>query len=80
MSITWPDRGRKLGYWLNIALGADQGMGTLFGIDADESISSYVGRTGMGSRLQQLIDWVFLKLADEQEHCLNSIEKRFVLT
>jgi len=76
--MKWPDRGRKRDYWLNIALGIDQGMGTWFGIDADESISSYVGRTAMGSWRQKSIDWAFYRLAGEYNHCFNSIEFQFV--
>lgn len=75
--MSWPDKGRRRGYWLNIALGIDQGLGTWCGIDADESISSYVGRTAMGSWRQKAIDWIFLKLAGEENHCFNSIELQF---
>lgn len=72
--ISWPDRGRKRGYWVNIALGIDQGAGTWFGIDADECISSYVGRELYHSWQRIFIDWIFLKLTGEKDHCLKSIE------
>jgi len=75
--MTWPNRGRRREYYVNIALGIDQGIGTWFGIDADESISSYVGRTAMGSRRQKVIDWIFNKLNGEENHCFNNIEPAF---
>jgi hypothetical protein len=46
--MNWPNRGRKRGYFINILVGIDQGIGTLFGIDADETISSYTGRSYPG--------------------------------
>lgn len=74
----WPNRGRKQEYVTNILLGFDQLTGTFFGIDCDESISSYIGRTRMGSFLQKTIDTVFLVLTGVNNHCLNSIERSFV--
>jgi hypothetical protein len=65
-------------YFTNILVGLDQFVGTLFGIDADETISSYCGRTKMGRWQQRLIDWIFLQLTGEQDHCLNNIEKQFL--
>jgi exosortase/archaeosortase family protein len=70
----WPDRDRQRGYFLNILLGIDQSLGTLIGIDADESISSYVGRTMHGSRTERVIDWVFEHFFGERDHCLANIE------
>ena len=74
MMITWPDRGRKRGYFENILLGIDQGMGTWWGIDADESISSYLGREKYHSWQREFIDWLFLKVRGEKNHCLGNIE------
>jgi hypothetical protein len=76
MGMIWPDRGRRRDYWLNILLGLDQGLGTWIGIDADESISSYVGRTMPGSRLERAINWMFDRLTGEKDHCLANIEWR----
>ena len=73
-----PDRGRKRGYFKNIALALDQSAGSLFGIDADESISSYCGRNHMGQWQQICIDWLALHLCNESNHCLNSIEKQYL--
>lgn len=72
--MNWPDRGRLRGYWVNILLGWDQSFGTFFGIDADECISSYVGRTYKGKWQEKIIDWIFLKITGEINHCQNSIE------
>jgi hypothetical protein len=74
MTITWPDRGRKRSYWRNILVGVDQGIGTWWGIDCDETVSSYIGRTAYDSWRRKLIDWIFLKITGEKNHCLNNIE------
>jgi hypothetical protein len=74
MNLGFLNRGRQRGYFLNILLGIDQSLGTLIGIDADESISSYVGRTMSGSRTERAIDWVFERLFGERNHCLANIE------
>ena len=79
--IAWlklPDRGRQRGYWHNVLMGIDQGIGTWFGIDADETISSYIGRNCYGRWQQRLIDWVFYRVTGQRDHCLKSIEKRFL--
>lgn len=68
------NKGRKRGYWLNVLLGIDQGIGTWLGIDADESISSYVGRCHTGEWQEKVIDWIMLKLTGEENHCKKSIE------
>jgi hypothetical protein len=73
-----PDRGRRRGYFINILLGWDQQIGTYFGIDADESISSYVGRNYHGKWQERVIDWIFLHVANESGHCANNIEKEFL--
>lgn len=59
----------KRSYWKNILVGLDQFIGTLFGIDADETISSYVGRNYPGSWKEKALDFVFGK-----GHCQASIE------
>jgi len=74
--MSWPDRGRKRGYWENILLGIDQGAGTWFGIDADESISSYLGRVRPNSFLCKLVDWVFEAVTGEKNHCLKNVEAK----
>jgi hypothetical protein len=60
----------KRGYWANILVGLDQCVGTFIGIDADETISSYVGRNYPGTWKEQLINWLF----NDPNHCKNSIE------
>jgi hypothetical protein len=65
---------RKHPYFINIWIGLDQFVGTLFGIDADLTISGYVGYYMPGSRLERWIDWIFLKLTGETDHCLKNIE------
>ena len=70
-----PNRGRERGYFKNIAIGIDQCFGTLFGIDADETVSSWVGRNKMGKWQQRSIDWVMLHLFNEEDHCQKNIEK-----
>jgi len=76
--MTWPDRGRKRGYGKNVLLGIDQLAATLIGIDCDESLSSYAGRKHYGEWQQKTIDWIFLKLVGETDHCLNNIEKEYL--
>lgn len=72
--MNWPNRGRLRGYWLNILVGLDQSIGTLFGIDADETISSYIGRKHPGDWQERVINWIFKTLTGEEDHCKNSIE------
>lgn len=69
--MSWPNRGRKRGYWLNIALGIDQSAGTILGIDADESISSWCGRNKPGRWQERFINWLFRN----PNHCKDSIER-----
>lgn len=69
---------RQRSYWLNILVGIDQGVGTLFGIDADETISSYVSRNYHGKWPERVIDWIFLHLTGERNHCLNNIEREYL--
>ena len=69
---------RKRPYWRNILVGLDQFVGTLFGIDADETISSYVGRNYHGRWQERCIDWLFLHLTGERNHCINNIEKDYL--
>ena len=76
--ITWPDRGRKVSYGCNIFRGFDKFIGTLWGIDSGETISSYVGRTQYESRLYRAIDWCAWVLLGEHDHCLNSIDFQYV--
>lgn len=65
-----PDRGRKTNYFKNILIGFDQFIGTIFGIDADETISSYIGTHHSGSKKEKFINWIF----NDKYHCVNSIE------
>lgn len=78
MIIKWPDRGRRRSYWKNIFVGLDQGIGTWFGIDADETISSYVGRNYYNKWQMKAIDWLFKFILNEDNHCLNNIEQRYL--
>jgi hypothetical protein len=73
--MTFPDRGRQRGYFKNVAVGIDQSFGTLFGIDADETVSSWCGRNKMGKWQQITIDWIALRFFNEADHCLKSIER-----
>lgn len=68
-----PDRGRKRGYWHNVLMGIDQGVGTWFGIDADETISSYIGRTHAGTWQETVINWIMYHVTGKTNHCKNSI-------
>ena len=76
MMDIWPDRGRKTSYWFNILIGVDQSIGTLFGIDADETISSYLGRVHPNSKRAKFVDWLFYIATGERNHCINTIEPR----
>jgi hypothetical protein len=60
----------KRPYFQNVLVGLDQFVGTLFGIDADETISSFVGRNYPGTWKEKLINWVF----QDPNHCQNNIE------
>lgn len=60
----------KRGYWKNILVGLDQFVGTLFGIDADETISSHVGKNYHGKWQEKIINWIF----QDPDHCKNSME------
>jgi len=57
-------------YFFNILVGLDQFVGTLFGINADETISSYVGRKYPGSYREKIINFLF----NDPTHCQKSIE------
>jgi hypothetical protein len=60
---------RKRGYFKNILVGADQAVGTLFGIDADYTISAYVGLNG-----PKWAEKVINVLFQDPMHCQNSVE------
>jgi len=60
----------KRSYWKNILVGLDQFVGTIFGIDADETISSYVGRRHPGTRRERFLNWLF----NDPNHCRDNIE------
>ena len=48
----------------------------LFG-DEDEVVSSVLGKlqaSGQDTRFRRAVDWVFLRLAGQHDHCKNSIE------
>jgi hypothetical protein len=55
----------KRPYWLNVLI-------------ADETISSHVGRTMHGKWQEKAIDWIFLHLTGEKNHCVNAVEKEFL--
>jgi hypothetical protein len=68
-------------YGFNIALGLDQFVNVLLLGDPDDSISGRCGRAIASGRpkwfvklLAPVIDWLFLKLFDEKDHCKDSIE------
>lgn len=65
-----PDRGRSHPYWINILIGFDQFIGTLWGISADETVSSWAGRNKPDGWLVKLINRLFR----DPDHCRNSIE------
>ena len=68
----------KRGYWKNILVGIDQSIGTIFGIDADETISSFVGRNYPGKWQEKTINHIFYTLTGEENHCKENIEPRFL--
>ena len=59
---------------MHILIGLDQGVGTLFGIDADETISSYLGREHPLSWRTKFVDWLWYIGTGERNHCINSVE------
>lgn len=66
-------------YLLNLAIAVDQGWNAFLGGHPDETISSRVGKAALRGgwfalACERLIDWLFLNLAGEREHCANSIE------
>lgn len=45
--------------------------------DPDECISSILGKLqveGQDTRFRKAVDWVFLKLFNQENHCINNIE------
>lgn len=69
-------------YLLNFLVSLDQlGNVILGGDDPDETISSAVGRKAQDGRrwailAARMIDWAFLRLTGEKDHCRNNIEGR----
>ena len=66
-------------YLLNLLIALDQGGNAFFGGSPDETISSRVGRAALrevrgAQTLRSIIDWLFLNLTGERDHCANSIE------
>lgn len=66
-------------YLLNLLIAIDQGGNAFFGGNPDETISSRVGRAALREvrgalTLRSIIDWLFLNLTGERDHCANSIE------
>jgi hypothetical protein len=68
-------------YLFNIALGLDQFINVLLLGDTDDSISGRCGRAMASGKpkwfvkiLTPVIDWLFLKLFNDEDHCKNSIE------
>ena len=77
----------KRPYWKNVlvaidcllgAIGGINASGGLFGFRNCEMISSFVGRNYHLKWQEKAIDWIFLHLTGEKDHCLNSIEKDYV--
>lgn len=66
-------------YFWNILVGLTQFLNTLLGGDPDQPFS---GRSaiakGLGKRWGKIsvaiIDWIFKKLRNEDDHCFNSID------
>jgi hypothetical protein len=70
-----------LQYLFNIALGLDQFVNVLLLGDPDDSISGRCGRAMASGKpksgvkiLAPIVDYIFLKLFDEKDHCKDSIE------
>lgn len=45
--------------------------------DEDEVVSSVLGKmqkAGQNTRFRELVDWTFLKITGQKDHCLNNIE------
>jgi hypothetical protein len=61
-------------YFLNLCVALDQFVAAIFGIDCDLTISGWLGYYRPESWLRKVIDWVFLKLDGEINHCYRSIE------
>lgn len=57
-------------YFLNLLIGLDQFIGTIFGIPADITISGWIGYKHPGSWMERLINWLF----QDPNHCRDSIE------
>lgn len=57
-------------YWLNLLIGLDQFIGTIFGIPADITISGWVGYKYPNTWMEHSINWLF----NDNKHCKNSIE------
>jgi hypothetical protein len=56
-------------YLQNVLVGLDQFVGTLFGIDADITISSHVGTNGP-KWAERIINWLF----NDPNHCKKNVE------
>ena len=56
-------------YFWNILIGLDQSIGTLFGINADMTISGWVGYKYPGTWMERTLDAIF-----GAGHCKKSIE------
>lgn len=67
LPVSSPKRGP---YWLNLLIGLDQFVGTIFGIPSDITISGWVGYKHHGSLLERFINWLF----NNPNHCVDSIE------
>ena len=64
-----PNRGRRYSYRLNILVGLDQFVGTLWGINCDETISGWIGRNKPNSWIAKFINWLFR----DPNHCAKAI-------
>lgn len=66
-------------YIRNLLISIDQLGNALGGGDADETISSRVGKAALAGRrwallMERVIDWLFLQVTGERDHCRASIE------
>lgn len=77
----------KRTYWKNVLVAIDCLIGAVGGINATnglfgfrncETISSFVGRNYHGRWPERAINWFFLMVMGERDHCLNNIENDYV--
>lgn len=74
-------------YLFNLALGIDQWVNVLLLGDVDDTISGRCGRAMASGKpkwfvpyLAKFVDWLFLKLFKQVNHCVDSIEPEESMT